>query len=197
MVVSDNGCGIKKENIKNIFDPFFTTKTDFDGTGLGLAVSYGIIKEHKGQVNVVSSENKGTNFTIDFPVKYKKRIYKNQKTILIIDDEVDFLESIKIYLELYKLNIITLHKTDKLKKILRENANIDIIITDLHMPNYDVFSVLNYINKNFPWIKVICCSGVVIDQQITNKLLEYGAVAFYEKPVDLNQLTFKIKTLRN
>jgi len=67
-VVSDTGGGIKKEYIEKIFDPFFTTKPPGEGTGLGLSVSYGIIKQHEGEIEVLSEKECGTGFLISFPV---------------------------------------------------------------------------------------------------------------------------------
>ncbi|VVB93392.1 Methanogenesis regulatory histidine kinase FilI [uncultured archaeon] len=68
MNISDNGCGIPKENLSKIFDPFFTTKEKGKGTGLGLSISYGIIKRHNGSIEVKSDAGKGTIFTIKLPV---------------------------------------------------------------------------------------------------------------------------------
>ena len=67
--VKDNGGGIPRENIKQIYDPFFTTKEVGKGTGLGLSVSYGIIQEHSGRINVKSHVGEGTTFTLHFPIK--------------------------------------------------------------------------------------------------------------------------------
>lgn len=69
MEVTDNGTGISEENRERIFDPFFTTKATGEGTGLGLAVSYGIIERHGGQIRVMSEEGKGTTFIIELPIK--------------------------------------------------------------------------------------------------------------------------------
>jgi two-component system, NtrC family, sensor kinase len=66
--VSDNGCGITKENIGKLFTPFFTTKESTKGTGLGLAICYGIVKMHSGNIAVDSAVGKGTTFTITLPV---------------------------------------------------------------------------------------------------------------------------------
>ena len=68
MEVSDNGCGIMKENIGKLFTPFFTTKESTKGTGLGLAICYGIVKMHSGNIAVDSAVGKGTTFTITLPV---------------------------------------------------------------------------------------------------------------------------------
>jgi signal transduction histidine kinase len=66
--IQDNGTGIPEENLSNIFEPFFTTKPVGHGTGLGLSVSYGIIKEHKGKIEVESEVGVGTTFTVTLPV---------------------------------------------------------------------------------------------------------------------------------
>jgi len=67
--VQDTGEGIAPENLSRIFDPFFTTKADGKGVGLGLAVLYGIVKAHEGEVEVVSQPNHGTTFTVSLPLK--------------------------------------------------------------------------------------------------------------------------------
>jgi signal transduction histidine kinase len=69
--VTDTGMGIPRENLHRIFDPFFTTKSSGRGTGLGLSVSYGIIKEHAGKIDVRSTPGKGTSFRLEFPVARK------------------------------------------------------------------------------------------------------------------------------
>ena len=69
VTVKDTGCGIPEENLSRIFDPFFTTKEIGKGTGLGLAVTYGIIKDHGGDIEVSSEVNNGSEFTVRLPVK--------------------------------------------------------------------------------------------------------------------------------
>ncbi len=71
--VQDNGEGIAPENVSKIFDPFFTTKVEGKGVGLGLAVLYGIVKAHEGEVEVASRLNEGTTFTVSLPLKVTKR----------------------------------------------------------------------------------------------------------------------------
>jgi signal transduction histidine kinase len=68
--IADNGCGISAENVKKIFEPFYTTRAN--GTGLGLAVSYGIIENHRGNIQVFSKLGEGTRFVIDFPILDEK-----------------------------------------------------------------------------------------------------------------------------
>jgi signal transduction histidine kinase len=69
--IIDTGGGISRENLTRIFDPFFTTKSSGRGTGLGLSVSYGIVKEHAGKVDVRSTPGKGTSFRLEFPMARK------------------------------------------------------------------------------------------------------------------------------
>ena len=72
IIIKDTGHGILKENMNKIFDPFFTTKETGHGVGLGLAISYGIVKEHKGSISVESELEKGTTFTVSFPITGKQ-----------------------------------------------------------------------------------------------------------------------------
>jgi two-component system NtrC family sensor kinase len=71
---TDTGCGIPEENLNKIFDPFFTTKADKKGTGLGLAVSYGIIDRHRGRIEVQSEAGRGTTFTIHLPLEAAEEV---------------------------------------------------------------------------------------------------------------------------
>jgi signal transduction histidine kinase len=73
--VTDTGAGIPRENLARIFDPFFTTKASARGTGLGLSVSYGIIKEHAGKIEVRSTPGKGTSFRLEFPTATRKAVH--------------------------------------------------------------------------------------------------------------------------
>jgi signal transduction histidine kinase len=73
--IADTGGGIAREHIHRIFDPFFTTKASGRGTGLGLSVSYGIIKEHAGKIDVRSTPGKGTSFHVEFPAAVKKAVH--------------------------------------------------------------------------------------------------------------------------
>ena len=69
--IADSGIGISREHLNRIFDPFFTTKVSGRGTGLGLSVSYGIIKEHAGKIDVRTTPGRGTSFRLEFPVSRK------------------------------------------------------------------------------------------------------------------------------
>jgi signal transduction histidine kinase len=73
--VTDTGAGISREHLAKIFDPFFTTKASARGTGLGLSVSYGIIKEHAGKIEVRSTPGKGTSFRLEFPAATRKAVH--------------------------------------------------------------------------------------------------------------------------
>ena len=68
VMVRDSGCGISEEYLDNIFDPFFTTKSEGEGTGLGLSIVYGIVKSHEGEISVTSEPERGTTFTLSFPI---------------------------------------------------------------------------------------------------------------------------------
>ncbi|MCL4540670.1 MAG: ATP-binding protein, partial [Bacteroidetes bacterium] len=89
VTISDNGCGIPVRNIDKIFDPFFTTKPVGEGTGLGLSVSYGIIQDHDGRIEVDSRAGKGSTFTLTLPVAPEPESTDRKSTEVSYRDAVD------------------------------------------------------------------------------------------------------------
>jgi PAS domain S-box-containing protein len=167
--VSDTGRGIPDEIKGKIFDPFFTTKGIGKGTGLGLSLVYGIVKEHKGTINVESKLNKGSTFEIYLPhsesfvirtEKIQSQTLTGKESIMIIDDETDILGFLK---ETFEKNGYSVMVTDNpisaLNIFKRIHENIDLVITDIIMPLVNGRDLIKHFKMIKPEIKVIAISG--------------------------------------
>ncbi|MBI5194228.1 MAG: PAS domain-containing protein [Nitrospirae bacterium] len=204
--VTDNGIGITEDSRNKIFEPFFTTKDVGKGTGLGLAVVYGIIKGHNAYIDVTSMEGKCTTFKIYFPVIEQPYIkteqlakllpVKGNETILIAEDDEDIQEVMKSVLEEsgYKI-IIAIDGHDAVNK-LRENRNaINLIILDVIMPKKNGGEVYKEIREISPQIKTIFISGYTKDifENRENRQFPEKDYVLMEKPVKPLELARKVK----
>ncbi len=143
--VSDSGCGIEAEKLEKIFDPFFTTKRKDQGTGLGLAVVHGIIKKHKGEIQVTSKVGIGTTFHVYLAVDGRESESREKSAvaaiggderILVIDDEVPVGEVLRGILEQVGYQVMTFNDSIAAVKLFRENPHCcDLVLTDMLMPN--------------------------------------------------------------
>ena len=169
MKVTDTGTGISDEIRNKIFNPFFTTKEPGKGTGLGLAMVYGIIKEHKGIVDVKSTLGKGTTFEIYLPasdsiISAAAKISASSAAggirILVVDDEEDILNFIKAVLEKEGYRLIITSDPNYAMEMFSEFANnIDIVITDIIMPLLDGKTLIKNFKAIKPTIKTIAISA--------------------------------------
>jgi nitrogen-specific signal transduction histidine kinase/CheY-like chemotaxis protein len=163
--ISDTGIGIPPEHLPYIFDPFFTTKKRGKGTGLGLAVVYGIVKEHKGNIEVESYVSQGTTFHIYLPLlqQQEKNITSAPKwahPILVIDDEESVISFIKEVLEKEGIDVIgTTNPEEGLELFKSLRSNLKIVIVDLVMPNIDGKTLITSLKKLSPTVKIICITG--------------------------------------
>ena len=171
LTVSDNGTGISKEIINRIFEPYFTTKKDGEGTGMGLAVIYGIIKTHRGNINVYSEPGKGTVFNIYFPAldtviteelqtDQEITFQGNKEMILFVDDEpplvglgAQMLKKLGYQVECRTCSL------EALEAFKADPEKFDLIITDMTMPKMSGDKLAEKIHKIKPDIPVIICTG--------------------------------------
>ena len=191
--VSDNGIGMTQDTMKKVFEPYFTTKEKGKGTGLGLAVVYGIVKEHKGEIKVYSEVRKGTTFSIYLPLvnKTKKAVFAEQvseietgtERILLVDDEISVVE-----LEgqmLSRLGYRVTEQTTSLDalKMFKANSEIfDLVITDMTMPDMTGDKLAKEILSIKPDIPIIICTG--FSERINKEQAEaIGVNGFLMKPV--------------
>jgi len=205
--ISDTGCGIEKENLDQIFEPFFTTKEAGKGTGIGLSVVYGVIKNHNGYIFCASEPGKGTTFELYLPaldiMRIEKRmemgkkpdLSKGHETILLVDDEPSLLETGQELLSYLGYNVLTASSGENaLVTIKREGGRIGIVIMDLMMPGMGGEKCLVEIRKIFPAMKVMIASGNTTYVK-TKDIINAGARAFIQKPYYIEDMSNKIREI--
>lgn len=198
VIISDTGKGIPKENISRIFDPFFTTKNG--GTGLGLAVAYGIINQCKGFITVDSVTGKGTDIKIYLPLvtncEIKNKKYKAVKSndlsklkILIVEDEIEIRNILKRILIEYNIDPVIANDANHAIQLNKE-TEFDLLVTDIIMPDMDgrvLSSELTLYRKS---LKTLFISGYSPDEIELSINSEY-----LQKPFTVLELIEKMKIL--
>ncbi len=197
--VTDNGCGMDKETVKRIFDPFFTTK-GVRGTGLGLSVSWGIIHRHNGKIDLVSEVGVGTTISIELPLHTKdqleaelsiKAMANNQTNqrikILVVDDEEDPRQLLNDIIKLNNHDVFMASSGPEALQILANNEDIQIIFTDLGMPEMSGWDLSKVIRSRNPdaVIVVITGWGTQLD---TDRLTTCGINRVVAKPFQVDQI---------
>jgi nitrogen-specific signal transduction histidine kinase len=167
---SDRGQGIAKDVLPRIFEPFFTTKKSIGHRGLGLAWVYGIVTNHGGSVAVTSQVNEGTSVRVYLPAQ-KKMVndllpetgdLSGTETILIIDDEDLLLTMGEMVLSSFGYRVLTANSGHKALDIFAEKSGeIDLVITDLVMPQMSGRELIERLRRMSPRIRIICASGFV------------------------------------
>jgi two-component system cell cycle sensor histidine kinase/response regulator CckA len=202
--VTDTGVGMDEEIQQRIFDPFFTTKEKGRGTGLGLASVYGIVKSHKGFINVYSEIGEGTTFNIYLPAsdaqlitekKPPQELLRGSETLLLVDDEEMIISVGSRMLKRLGYQVITAQGGIPSIKTYREHEHeIDLVILDMIMPDLsgaETFEVLKKIN---PGVKVLLSSGYSINGQAA-EILERGCKGFIQKPFNMKTLSQKLRKI--
>lgn len=199
---SDTGIGIPTEIRDKIFDPFFTTKEPGKGTGLGLAMVYGIVKEHKGAIDLKTQVGKGTEFEIYLPIIEEQtklnderadiKLITGKENILVVDDEGNILSFAARILEREGYGVLATDNPVYALKIFRESADdIDLVITDIVMPLIDGNKLIEQIKIIKPDVKVITTSAY--NAKSGTKAEMKNIDAFIKKPFKSGQLLFTIK----
>jgi len=204
IIVSDTGMGMSEEVKQKVFEPFFTTKPRGKGTGLGLSMVYGIVKQNSGSIYLYSEEKLGTTVKIYFPLQKKKNnLEYNSKdntivetegegeNILIVEDEEEVRIFLKKALLTHNYNVIEAKNGKEAIDIL-EKEKIDLIITDLIMPEMNGEELYENIKERKPEMKFIFTSGYT-DDHISKKNILNKEINFLNKPYSLNKLLTLIK----
>lgn len=203
LTVSDTGSGINPDTMDKIFEPYFTTKGQGKGTGLGLAVVYGIIKEHGGDIRVYSEPGKGTTFNIYLPIAVQQVEQASRKTvdihqtgterILLVDDEEAIVRLEKQMLE--RLGYRVTIRMNSLKALEAFKANpeaYDLFMTDMTMPNMTGDQLAKEIIRIKPGMPVIICTGFSerVDQEKANAI---GVKGFLLKPIIKSEMAQMVR----
>ncbi|WP_320042746.1 ATP-binding protein [uncultured Desulfobacter sp.] len=204
--VSDTGRGMSKEVMNHIFEPFYTTKGNEDGTGMGLSVVYGIVKDMGGGIKVHSRQGKGSEFRLYFPKFSKKKVdlqvptpalkesagIKYQIDVLFVDDEDLILKVAKSMLD--RLGCRTTIMTDPLVALAhfkKDPLMYDLVITDLYMPHMNGDCLAENIRELRPDIPIFLCTG--FSQDITlDMMAQTGFKAVLAKPLSIKEFADKI-----
>jgi len=194
--VSDTGVGIEKKNLRRIFEPFFTTKDVDKGTGMGLAMVYGIVKAHKGFIDVQSDIGKGTTFTVYVPttdvvpttVHAANLPRKGHGRILVVDDEEVVRKLTREMLHRAGYDVVTAIGTTEAVAWYRAHPHeADLVIIDMVMPGKDgqeCFKALKAIN---PDVRAILSTGYGLDGHAQDTL-DAGMVGYVQKPYHMQDL---------
>jgi PAS domain S-box-containing protein len=203
--VRDTGAGIDNLIRHRIFDPFFTTREMGRGTGLGLASSYGIIRNHDGFINFYSKKGKGTTFNIFLPV-FEKQLskekiqpekgLKKKIIILFVDDEKMIVDVGAQMLKVLGYDVLIARSGKEAVEIVSKTLNSlsapNLAIIDMIMPDMGGGETYDRIKKINPNIQVLLSSGYSIDGEAAN-ILKRGCNGFIQKPFSIDQLSDKIK----
>jgi signal transduction histidine kinase len=204
LTVSDTGIGISPENIERIFEPFYTKKTmGRSGTGLGMAVVWGTVKDHSGYIDVKSELGEGSTFTLYFPVTRKKlplaqqsisaEKYKgNGESILIVDDIKEQREIASDMLKKLGYKVISVPSGEEALDYMQENG-ADLLVLDMIMnPGMDGLETYQRILKHHPAQKAVIASGFSESDQV-KKAQSIGAGAYVKKPYSFEKIGLAVK----
>ncbi|EKD35809.1 MAG: PAS/PAC sensor hybrid histidine kinase [uncultured bacterium] len=205
--VHDNGHGMEQETLKYIFEPFFTTKGQGEGTGLGLATVYGIVKQNNGFTTVASDAGRGTTFRIFLPKFHgnsepetEPRQYDaatesgGRETILLVEDEPAILEVVSTMLQQQGYNILSAATpAEALRIASRSDRTIHLLITDVIMPGMNGRELAGRLQKIFPGLHCLYMSGYTADV-IASHEIEEDTILFIQKPFHQDDL---LATLRD
>jgi signal transduction histidine kinase/CheY-like chemotaxis protein len=195
--VKDTGSGIDEDNLQKIFDPYFSTKEKDTGSGLGLYVTYGIIKAHNGHIEVSSKLNAGTEFDVFIPAYEPKQADKYvsaDKIILLADDEIMLRDLLAELLESYGYSVIKVMSGSEVLKVLTEEIKVDLAIIDYNMPEMngvDCIKKIRQLNLNFP---VILSSGS-LDFNGSFDISSVGINSVVNKPYEFDTMLTTIQEL--
>jgi len=200
----DTGSGMDEETTEKIFDPFYSTK-GAEGTGLGLSQVYSFVKGSEGGIKVTSKLNEGTTISIYFPrhkdTGSKEEIintnaassYGGHETILIVDDETALLELGSEILNAEGYEVFTADSGQKALQILQDTS-IDLLLSDVIMPEMDGFQLVSKVQSLYPAIKVMLISGFSNQDNIRNSSSSLTK-NIIQKPFDPKELLKRVRTL--
>ena len=205
LAVSDTGIGMSKKIQDNLFEPFFTTKPSGEGTGLGLATVYGVIKQHNGHIYVYSEVGKGTTFKIYLPACNAEQKETSEKkhtvlpggneTVLVVDDDPLIRKLITdILLPLGYRLLFASDGSEAITVASKSKEPIEALITDVIMPNMSGREFADIFHKNYPDAKVMFISGYT-DETIGKQGIMDSHNILIQKPFSPSILANKLRAI--
>jgi CheY-like chemotaxis protein len=205
LAVSDTGCGMTPEVKARIFEPFFTTKGVGKGTGLGLAVVHGIISQFGGCIGFESEPGRGTTFKIYLPAVEGQlsahegaepgRDLRGKETVLLVEDEENVRGLVALVLQSYGYQVLVAQDgKDALRVAENHRGGIDLLLTDVVMPNLGGREVADALQPRFPRMKVLYTSGYTDDEVLRHGLVQ-EQVPFLQKPATPLKLASKVRSV--
>lgn len=202
--VSDTGHGMTSEIMEKIFDPYFTTKDTGEGTGLGLSVIHGIVRNHNGHITVESECGKGSRFHIYLPVATGKpvasslisdeaRVPTGTENILLVDDEEQIIDVEKQILEELGYHVTSLTSSAETLELFRNHPErFDLVVTDMTMPDMTGVELSDELMRIRPDIPIILCSG--FSERITEESVKaMGIREYMMKPLLKSEIARTIR----
>src|SRR5580698_835985 len=205
ITISDDGSGISPEHLPHIFEPFYTTKPPGEGTGLGLATVYGIVKQNQGFIWAYSEPDLGTVFKIYLPcvASHKtadpienvkvERISRGTETVLLVEDESAVRHATAEFLTLQGYTVLEAKDgLDALAVAKNHSARIHLVVTDVVMPNMSGGLLAKELNRLRPETSLLFVSGYAGKTVVDHNVVDL-ATNFLQKPYTLKQLSSKIR----
>ena len=206
LTVSDTGHGMDKDTIEHIFEPFFSTKGPGRGTGLGLSVVYGIVKQHEGWINVKSILKSGTTFEVMLPAvdevpeaQRKRKVSVNDlrgkgEKILLVEDAEGVREFAKMALTEHGYQVVPAFTTkEAIERFKEEKGVFDLLFSDVVLPDISGLDLIEELHHQNKKMKILLTSGYT-DQKSQWPLIQERGYQFLQKPYTLEQL---LQSIRN
>ena len=205
VVVQDTGEGIDDETMSHLFEPFFTTKGPEKGTGLGLSTAYGIVTQSGGRISVVSSLGKGTTFTIHLPMDDNdlappsvspedERLKQGTEAVLLVEDEASLIRMFQRILSRLNYRVIEARNGIEALQVVDSGVAIDLLITDVMMPEMGGKDLSAKVVQKRPGIKVLFISGYT-DDEVFPAVIPQADRHLLVKPFTAAQFAAKIRAV--